>query len=202
MITLENFYVKFVNEFYSVFNANFTINSNTILMEKNPCGCVAFYRSLTKLLNNYQGKIFIDKINLKNISKTNLDISFLPENPILFNHKSIKSNLEFPLKIRKINKKNRKNAVNSVFLRYNLDNFNKKIKKLSTTEKKIICLLRALVRKPKYILMENFFENFDEKYINLACEILEEIKKDSTLIVSEKTNENSIYFKGFSTLEI
>lgn len=202
MITLENFYVKFVNEFYSVFNANFTINYNTILTEKNPCGCIAFYRTLTKILNNYQGKIFIDNINLKTISKTSLDISFLPENPILFNHKSIKSNIEFPLKIRKINKKMRKNVVNSVFLQYNLDKFNKKVKKLSITEKKIICLLRAQIRKPKYILMENFFENFDEKYINLACEILEEIKKDSTLIVSEKTNKNLIYFNGFSTLEI
>lgn len=202
MITLENFYVKFVNEFYSVFNANFTINSNTILMEKNPCGCIAFYRTLTKILNNYQGEILIDNINLKTISKTSLDISFLPENPVLFNHKSIKSNLEFPLKIRKIDKKIRKNTINSLFLHYNLDNFNKKVKKLSTTKKKIICLLRAHIRKPKYILMENFFENFDEKYINLACEILEEIKKDSTLIVSEKTNNNLIYFKGFSTLEI
>lgn len=202
MIKFENFYVKFVNEFYSVFDANFIINNNTILVEKNLCGCTAIFRTLTKLLNDYQGEIFIDETNLKTLPKKNLDIAFLPENFILFNNKSIKSNLEFPLKIRKINKKIRKNAVNSIFSRYNLNKFDKNIKNLSTTEKKIICLLRTYIRKPKYVLMENFFENFDEKYIEFACEILEDLKKNSTLIVSEKTSVNLNHFKDFDILEI
>ena len=202
MIRFEKIYVKFVNEFYSIFNANFSIDSNTILIEKNPCGCTAFFRILTKIQTSYQGDVFIENVNLKSINKKDLDISFLPENPILFNNKSLKYNLEFPLKIRKINKKTRKNIVNSLFLHYNLDKFNKKTKKISLSEKKIIALLRAFIRKPKYILIENLFENLDEKYINLTCDILEEMKKYSTLIVCEKSIENLVYFKDFLSIEI
>lgn len=202
MIKFKNFYAKFVKDFYSVFDANFSIDSHSILIEKNPCGNIAIFRTVSKIFSSYDGDVFIDEKNLKSINKKDLDVVYLPENPVLFTFKSIKYNLSFPLKIRKINKKIIKNHVNSVFFQYNLNNFKKKINKLSLSEKKIITLIRSLIRKPKYILLENFFENLEEKHISLALKILQEIKQYSMIIISEKNEENFKYFPDFKRIEI
>ncbi len=50
----------------------------------------------------------------------------------------------------------------------------------------LIALIRAIIRKPKYILLENFFEDLDENYINLATNILKDAEQFSTIIACEK----------------
>lgn len=202
MIVLKNVFVKFANEFFSLFDSSFSINCNTFLIEKNLCGATAFFRTLSRINQHYEGEILIDNVNLKNIKTKNLSISYLTKNPILFNNKSIEYNLSFPLKIKKINKKTIKNTVNSMIFTYNLQNFNKKVKNLSNSEKKIICLVRALIKQPKYVLLENFFDDLNENYVELALKILKDICKNSIVIAYEEHVENQKYFESFSPLYV
>lgn len=202
MIKFKQVYVKYVNDFFSLFDCNCSIEYNTILNEKNLCGANAFFRTLSQIDNDYTGEIFVDNTNLKNIKSKDLNICYLPENPILFKRKSFEYNLSYPLKIRKINKKIIKNEINSLIFKYNLNNLNKKIKKLNLSEQKIIALLRAKIRKPKYILMDNFFNNFDEKYYDLAFEILSDLMKSSIIIAHESNNLNLKIFESFKHIEI
>ena len=90
MIKFDKVYVKFVNDFHSLFELNCEIKSHTFLIEKNLCGAVAFMRTLTKINRTYQGEIFVDDVNLKNIKDKDLNIAYLPETPTLFKNKSIK----------------------------------------------------------------------------------------------------------------
>lgn len=200
MIEFKNVFIQYVSEFCSLYNFSCEITSHTLFVGDFFDGTTAIMRTLSKIDKNYKGEIFIDNINLKNIKDKDLDLVYLSENPILFKNKSIEKNLAFPLKIRKIDKKIIKNKVNSLFFEYKLNNFNKKIKKLNLSEQKIISLLRALIRTPKYVLLENFFENLDKNYFDLAIKILSKLKETSTIIACER--EQTEMFKDFEIIKL
>ena len=201
MIKFENVFIKYTNDFYSLYDFSCEINSHTLFVGDFFNGTSAIMRTLAKIDKNYNGEIFVDNTNLKNIKDIDLDIAYLPKIPVLFKNKSIEKNLAYPLKIRKINKKIIKNTINSLFFEYKLDNFNKKIKKLNFSEQKIISLLRALIRKPRYILLENFFENLDKTHFDLAVKILSKLKETSTIIACEETKDIE-FFKDFTIVEL
>ena len=184
MIELQQVYIQYVNSFYSLYDCNLKIDCNTHLIENETYSAMAIMRVLSKIDKHYKGEIFIDDINLKNIKDKDLNIAYIPKNPVLL--KNTFKNLNYVLKIRKINKKDRINIINSTICKYNLQNLNKNIKKLNKNEQKIIALIRAIIRKPKYVLLENFFEDLDENYINLATQILKDAEQYSTIIACEK----------------
>lgn len=201
MIEFKNVFIKYTNDFYSLYNFSYEINSHTLFVGDFFNGTTAIMRTLSKTDRNFKGEIFVDNTNIKNIKDKDLDLVYLPENPVLFKNKSIEKNLAFPLKIRKINKEIIKNTINSLLFEYKLDNFNKKIKQLNLSEQKIISLLRALIRKPKYVLLENFFENFDQAHFDLAVKILSKLKETSTIIACEQTKDVE-FFKDFNIIEL
>ena len=202
MIKFDKIYVKFVNDFFSLYDCNIEISTNTILFEKNLCGTTAFMRTLAKLNKKYKGEIFVNKVNLKNIKDKDLNLVYLPETPTLFQHKSIKCNLTYPLKIRKINKYTINNKLNEIILEYNFFNFDKKIKNLNLYEQKIVALLRTLIRKPKYVLIENLFENIEENHKSIIISIIKKLQENSIIIASEKNVENYKYYENYKKIEI
>lgn len=70
---------------------------------------------------------------------------------------------------------------------------------MNLNEQKILTLIRASLWQPKYLLLENFFEDLDDKYFELADKILENIKQKSIIIATEKENKNLEIFKDFET---
>lgn len=221
MIKFDHVFVQYVNEFYSLYDFSCEINSHTLFIGDFFSGATAIMRTLSKIDKDYIGEIYLDDVNLKNIKDKDLNLVYLPEMPTLFKNKNIFKNLYFPLKIRKINKKTAKNLIFNIFLElknnnfnifYNYFNLNKinvklenndlinkilhlKINKLNRSEQKIITLLRAVLRAPKYVLIENFFENLNEKHVQLAEFLLNKIKETSIIIACEK--EVKDVFKSF-----
>lgn len=232
MIKFEKVFIQYVKEFFSLYDFSYEISSHTLFVGDFFNGTYAIMRTLAKIDRHYIGEIFIDDINLKNIKEKDLNISYLPENPVLFENKNIFKNLFYPLKIRKINKKTAKNLINSVFLDLKNNNFeifnnylknqniNKKlknaefinfkndeilklkIKKVNLCEQKIIALIRTILRSPKYVLLENFFEDLEENYIPLAEYLINKLKQTSTIIACEKENKNYNIFKDFRTTNL
>ena len=70
-----------------------------------------------------------------------------------------------------------------------------KTQNLTISEAKITTLLRAIVRKPKIILLEHFFENLDEKYLVLANKIIEDIDPEILIVATESAKQ--ICFENF-----
>ena len=156
-------------------------------------------RLLSKIDRPTSGEILFDGINLKNIKDKNLDLAYLPKSPVLINS-NIEKNLIFPLILRKIDKKTAKNLVFDAINKFNLNCFPKKVKDMNISEKKIIALLRANTRRPKYVLLEHFFEDLNEEYISLANEIISELEKTSTIIACEK--EVKEIYKNYQIIEL
>ena len=104
MIEFENVYIKHVADFHSIFNLNLQINTNTFIVENDMYSAISLMRILSKIDKHYTGEVFLDGKNLKKIKNRDLEIVYLPQNPVLFKNKNIFKNLFYPLKIRKINR--------------------------------------------------------------------------------------------------
>ncbi len=185
MIELKNVSVKYIEKYFTLMNVNVIFSENSFILGDINDGTHSLFRVLAKIDNDYSGDVIIDDNNIKNIKDKNLDIAYIPSKPYLFKFKSIFDNLYYPLKIRKIKKANASKIINPCIEKY-LKSFPLKIKNMNITEQKIITLVRALVRKPKYVLIEDLFDNIDERYIDLINSILTELSNNSIIISSEK----------------
>ena len=127
MITLKNVSIKYVKEFYSLYNINLNINGNTLLIGDAASGNIFLLRLLAKIDTHYDGEILVDNKNLKQIKDKDLNIAYIPQKPCLFENKTVLENLIYPLKIRKINKieaiLRAKTAIKPYFLKI-CENFN------------------------------------------------------------------------------
>lgn len=202
MIELKDLSIKYIDDFYMLLNINLSIDENTLFLGDEMSGNWAVLRLIAGIDKNYSGDIFIDGKNIKEIKEKEFNLAFVSKTPYLFNT-TIDKNLIYPLKIRrknlKINKNEIKNIVNLYILNNNLENFPKKIKNLSLSQKKIITLARAIIREPKYILIENLFENMEETEINIALNMLENSK---SIIIACDKEENLKYYKNFKVINL
>lgn len=201
MIKFNRVFLQYIQEFYSLYNFSCEIDSHTLFVGDFFSGSTAIMRVLAKIDEDYTGEIFIDNINLKDIKNKDLNLAYLPEKPILFKRKNLFFNLYFPLKIRKINKNDAKNLINDIILEIKtlfpnflskftfnkIDNIlNLKIKNLNLSEQKIIALIRAVIRNPKYVLLENFYENLDKEHLPIANFLINKLKATSLIVACEK----------------
>ena len=73
---------------------------------------------------------------------------------------------------------------------------------MNNSELKIFCLIRALLREPKYGLLENFFEDLDSEYLSTANQILNKFNKDTIFIACEKQQTENDFFKEFQIIKL
>ena len=226
MIKFTNVNIKYIKDYYSLFNINFQIQKSTILLGDETSGNNFVLRIISKIDKNYDGDVFIDGKNLKEIKDSELDLAYTPKEIYLIKNKSIFYNLYYPLKIRKIKKAEAEKIIVELLTKFNIKNyfssslnenikhkflnlhdikFYKKVKakNLSKTQQKVLMFLRAIVRKPKYVLCENLFTSIqntnNEEYNNLTFNLLLSIIKNtnSIFILSENINPN---LKNFNTV--
>lgn len=202
MIKFDNVSIQYSKEFFTLLNFNFEISSNTLFVGDFYNGAISIMRIISKIDKEYSGKCTIDNIDIRNIKDKDLDLCYLPSTPVLIENKSTFKNLYFPLKIRKINKNTAKNQINSLKNELNSNFFEKKIKKLNLTERKIVALMRAVLRKPKILLLENFFENFDETYLEIANTLLNKLIQNSLIVACEGKAPNNNFFKTFQIVNL
>lgn len=211
MINFNSVSIKYIKEYYSLFNASFSINKNTLLLGDKTSGNNFVLRILAKIDTHYEGEILIDGINLKKIKDKNLNLAYVPSEIYLFKNKNLYKNLIYPLILRKVNKKLLNKMTASILKQYDIVNYltgelnetekhkfldandfikKIKVKSFSYNAQKIIMLLRAIIWQPKYVLLENFFENLDAVSSKLAENI---IKHASATIIATEENDNLTY---------
>ena len=202
MIEFKNVYLKYIKDFFTLYDISFKINDHTLFLGECSDGTNSVFRLIAKIDKKYSGEIYVQGKNLKEVKDRDLDIAYITEQPYLFRHKTVFENLYYPLKIRKFNKFDAKNLINHYSKQFKLDNLEKKSKDLSKSEQIIITLLRALVRKPKYVLVEHLFSNLDKPFYATAIEIIEEMKKYSTIIACEINDKNFDVYRNFKRVKI
>jgi tungstate transport system ATP-binding protein len=154
-------------------------NEITGIVGENGCGKSTLLNIISGIDKNFSGKIYYDDKELNNeISKK---ITLVFQKPRLLNSVVYK-NLSYPLSLRKIKKEDKKNEIEKILKLLEIENLkDKKATKLSGGEQQKVALARALIFKPKVLML-------DEATSNIDCDYKKTIEK---IIVNYNTNENN-----------
>lgn len=199
MISIKNLSIKYVPDFYSLFDLSLEIKDNTFLVSQDADTRIGLMHVIAGIDKCYSGNILIDETEIKKLKKQNNLIAYVPKEIYLFKNKNVLKNIEYSLKIRKIDKTEIKNRVNLIISKYNLQNLiNTPTKELTFSESKLVMLLRAIIRQPKYILLEDYFEVIDDSISKISKIII--ANSQSIFITCEKAPIKE--YESFNKIEL
>jgi len=157
-----------------------------VLVGASGCGKSTILRMIAGLEDISGGEIFIGDRKVNKIPPKDRDIAFVFQSYALYPHMTVKENIAFGLKMRKMEPEMIEQKVAEAAEVLNLtDLLDRKPKQLSGGQRQRVALGRAIVREPKVFLMDEPLSNLDAK---LRVQMRSEIKK-----LHEKLQTTFIY---------
>lgn len=195
MIVLNNVscQYKFAKKVFDDLNIQFNDSEIVSVLGDEESGKSTLFKILIGM-EQYTGTVLYDGELLR---KKPDEIIALYSQHALFSSYSVKYNLVYPLKIRKVKKEDISIKLNEVVEYLQLQSIlTKKIYKLSEYEKIKVCLGRLLIRDAKYYLVDDAFrklaEEEREQAFYLFKQIVEELKnKKKTVLYFTRNNEEA-----------
>ena len=157
-----------------------------VLVGASGCGKSTILRMIAGLEEITSGEILIGDNRVNDIPPKDRDIAFVFQSYALYPHMTVRENISFGLKMRKIDKKIIEQKVQEAAEILDLTEYlDRKPKQLSGGQRQRVALGRAIVRNPKVFLMDEPLSNLDAK---LRVQMRSEIKK-----LHEKLQTTFIY---------
>ncbi len=146
-----------------------------VLVGASGCGKSTILRMIAGLEDISSGEIFIDDKKVNDVPPKDRDIAFVFQSYALYPHMTVRENIAFGLKMRKVDKKIIEEKVFEAAQILDLTKYlDRKPRQLSGGQRQRVALGRAIVRNPKVFLMDEPLSNLDAK---LRVQMRSEIKK-------------------------
>jgi len=195
-IRLQNLSFRYPAEQKNILNnKNFIFKKNNIYAIKGPSGSgkTTLMNILLGIIDDYDGDIYINKINFKNVNKKEWfsKVTIVPQN-IFLNEDTLLNNII--LGSSKINDKSIHKVKYAIKLS-GLENFSKNLNKgidtkiinnakmISGGEKQRIAIARALFKKADVIFFDEPVNNLDILNIKYFINTISNIKKNKIIII-------------------
>lgn len=165
-------------------NVSFSIKSGEVvgLLGPNGAGKSTLMKCITHAILPDSGEVEINGISvLKNPIKTQALIGFLPENNPLYYEMYVREYLGFVAEIRGVNKSKIEETINRIGL---TPESHKKIGQLSKGYKQRVGLAQAIISSPEILILDEPTNGLDPNQILEVREVIREIGKDKTVILS------------------
>ncbi|MBQ4191501.1 MAG: sn-glycerol-3-phosphate ABC transporter ATP-binding protein UgpC, partial [Clostridiales bacterium] len=165
-LSFQHVYKKYEGGVVAVsdFNLDVADKEFVILVGPSGCGKSTTLRMLAGLEDISEGEIYIDDRCVNDVLPKDRDIAMVFQNYALYPHMTVRDNMAFALKLRKMSKDeiNRRvvEAAKILEIEHLLD---RKPKALSGGQRQRVALGRAIVRDPKVFLMDEPLSNLDAK---------------------------------------
>lgn len=162
-------------------------NKIVVLVGANGSGKTTLLRLLAGLEQPDNGSIIVD--NLKKSTDELQQIATLVFQKTTMFNRSVFSNLEFGLRIRRIKKEEIKRRIADGLKVVGLEGFeNRNAKKLSGGEQQRIALVRAFLLEPKILLLDEPTANLDINSVRIIEKVIIEQKNSKTIILLSTHN--------------
>ena len=165
-LSFQHVYKKYEGGVVAVsdFNLDVADKEFVILVGPSGCGKSTTLRMLAGLEDISEGEIYIDDRCVNDVLPKDRDIAMVFQNYALYPHMTVRDNMAFALKLRKMSKDeiNRRvvEAAKILEIEHLLE---RKPKALSGGQRQRVALGRAIVRDPKVFLMDEPLSNLDAK---------------------------------------
>ena len=156
-----------------------------VLVGPSGCGKSTTLRMVAGLEEITKGELYIDNELVNDVAPKDRDIAMVFQSYALYPHLTVRGNMEFPLKLKKMPKEEMDKAVENAARILDLTEYlDRKPKALSGGQRQRVAIGRAIVRNPKILLMDEPLSNLDAKLRNqMRAEIIKLRQKiDATFI--------------------
>jgi multiple sugar transport system ATP-binding protein len=164
-VTFENVN-KMYGEFQAVKDLNLDIGDGEFMVLVGPSGCgkTTSLRMIAGLEEISSGTLKIGDRVVNDVPPKDRDIAMVFQSYALYPHMSVRENLAFGLKLRKVKKDEIDRRVNEAAETIQLGKLlDRKPKELSGGQRQRVALGRAIVREPAVFLMDEPLSNLDAK---------------------------------------
>jgi multiple sugar transport system ATP-binding protein len=156
-----------------------------VLLGPSGCGKSTLLRMLAGLEDPTEGVISIAGEPVNNVEPKDRDIAMVFQSYALYPHKTVRANIEFPLRPRKVPKEERATMVEEAADQLGLTALmERKPGQLSGGQRQRVALARAIVRRPVAFLMDEPLSNLDAKLrTQTRAELVELQRRLGTTVV-------------------
>lgn len=194
-ITLEDLGKIYPDGTRAVGDVNIEIQDSEFLVLVGPSGCgkSTILRMIAGLEDITEGKLSIGDQVVNDVPPKDRDIAMVFQNYALYPHMTVRDNMAFGLKLRKMPKAEIEAAVqNAAEILEITELLDRKPKALSGGQRQRVAMGRAIVRDPKAFLMDEPLSNLDAKLrVQMRTELglLHDRLKTTTVYVTHDQTE-------------
>ena len=145
---------------------NLTIEDGkfTVLIGSSGCGKTTLLRIIAGIGPQTSGTVWIDDKNVTDVAPAKRDIAMVFQNYAIYPTMTVRENIEFGLKNRKVPKEERNRLISECGRIVDMMQYmTRKPNELSGGQRQRIALARAMVKKPSVFLMDEPLSNLDAK---------------------------------------
>lgn len=167
------------------FNLEIADKEFIVFVGPSGCGKSTTLRMVAGLEEITRGDLYIDDRLVNDVAPKDRDIAMVFQNYALYPHMTVRQNLEFPLKLRKVPKAEIDQRVDEAAEILGITQYlDRKPKALSGGQRQRVAIGRAIVREPKVLLMDEPLSNLDAKLRNqMRAEIIKLRQRINTTFI-------------------
>jgi multiple sugar transport system ATP-binding protein len=165
-IRLDEVTKRFPNGVKAVDSVSLDIRDGEFVVLVGPSGCgkTTLLRSIAGLEDVSEGTIYIGDDDVTDRQPQQRDIAMVFQNYALYPHMSVKDNLAYGLRLRRMDRAEREQRVADVARKLGLEELlDRKPAALSGGQRQRVAMGRAIVREPRAFLMDEPLSNLDAK---------------------------------------
>ena len=186
-LSLQHINKTYPNGFQAVKDFNLEIEDKEFIIFVGPSGCgkSTTLRMIAGLEEISGGTLKIGDKVVNDVEPKDRDIAMVFQSYALYPHMTVRQNMEFPLKLRKLPKEEIDRRVNQAAEILGITEYlDRKPKALSGGQRQRVAIGRAIVREPKVLLMDEPLSNLDAKLRNqMRAEIIKLREKIDTTFI-------------------
>ena len=179
-------------------NLNLSINPSEIvgLLGPNGAGKSVTFKILLGIMKADKGEISVSGASINNLPvherSSKFKIGYIPQNESIFTGLSCEANLKAIAEIVIKNQDERQNIVENLLTEFSLNDVRKVIaKNLSGGQKKKLVIARALINKPRILLMDEVFSAIDPITIEVIKDIIINLQKRGiSILITDHAFDN------------
>ena len=167
------------------FNLDIADGEFIVLVGPSGCGKSTTLRMVAGLEEISDGELYIDDRKVNDVAPKDRDIAMVFQNYALYPHMTVRENMAFSLKLKKLPKAEINEKVDEAAEILGITEFlDRKPKALSGGQRQRVAIGRAIVRNPKVLLMDEPLSNLDAKLRNqMRAEIIKLRKRIQTTFI-------------------
>lgn len=194
MITLKNV-TKFFGNFKVLDDINLKIEKGEffVILGRSGSGKTTLLRLIAGLEKVSSGKIFIEDKDVTDFPPSKRDVGMVFQNYALYPNKTVYENMAISLENSNLNKEEKEKIIIDISKELDIYNLlDKYPNQLSGGQQQRVAIAKALVKRPKVMLMDEPLSNLDAQLRYSARKLIKRIQREfnmTTLYVTHDSNE-------------